>query len=302
MKELSIEEKAKRYNEAINIAKSKIKNDKNHVLYEDDVIEIFPELKENEDESIRKALLEIVNDTKGDDLWINYNVHKEEVAAWLEKQTDNRVNLLEVKGHTYSGVTFKYNGHIWGMCARDGGVEILVDGEIKERVFLDNEPENKSAIEISEDESIRKWIIEYFQEYKSTGIQAFANGLKIDSIIAWLERQVYNKDIHLLELKAKAYDDAKERMSYAYNQNRVPIGFISEIFPNLNSYENQSKTPITQYCCILDFNTGEVFKHCITEDEVNLTSNELLYKLGFNADECSIMYTSNNLELKLLEN
>ena len=94
----------------------------------------------------------------------------------------------------------------------------------------------------------------------------------------------------------------KKRMSYAYNQNRVPIGFISEIFPNLNSYENQSKTPITQYCCILDFNTGNVFKHCITEDEVNLTSNELLYKLGFNADECSIMYTSNNLELKLLEN
>ena len=57
-----------------------------------------------------------------------------------------------------------------------------------------------------------------------------------------------------------------------------------------------------QYCCILDFNTGKVFKHCITEDEVNLTSNELLYKYGFKADECSIMYTSNNLELELLEN
>lgn len=56
-----------------------------------------------------------------------------------------------------------------------------------------------------------------------------------------------------------------------------------------------------QYCCILDFNTGKVFKHCITEDEINLTTEELLDKYGFNEDECSIMYTSNNLELELLK-
>ena len=150
-------------------------------------------------------------------------------------------------------------------------------------------------------EDIRKWLIGYFQEYKSTSIEGFANGLKIDSIIAWLERQVDNKDIHLLELKAKAYDDAKERMSYAYNQNRVSIGFIHEIFPNLNSYENQDKTPITHYCCILNYNTGKVYKHCITKDEVNLTTEELLKKYGFKESECSIMYASNNLELELLE-
>ena len=46
MKELSIEQKAKRYDEAINIAKSKIKNDKDHIFYEEDIIEIFSELKE----------------------------------------------------------------------------------------------------------------------------------------------------------------------------------------------------------------------------------------------------------------
>ena len=42
------EEKAKRYDEALKMAKSIIKNDKDHVLYEDDIIEIFPELKENQ--------------------------------------------------------------------------------------------------------------------------------------------------------------------------------------------------------------------------------------------------------------
>ena len=50
------EEKAKRYDEAIKKAKSKIKNDKDHIIYEDDVIEIFPELIESEDERIRKEL------------------------------------------------------------------------------------------------------------------------------------------------------------------------------------------------------------------------------------------------------
>ena len=93
----------------------------------------------------------------------------------------------------------------------------------------------------NKNENIRKWLIEYFQEYKSTGIEGFANGLKIDSIIAWLEKQINDEDIHLLKLKAKAYDDSKERMSYAYNQNRVPIGFMNEIFPNLDLYKTQDK-------------------------------------------------------------
>lgn len=149
MKELSIEEKAKLYDAAIERANS-IWHYKNQPCVID-ISEIFPELKEDKAESIRKALLEMVNDTKGDDLWINYNVHKEDAIAWLEKQNNQKINT-------------------------------------------------------------------------------------------------------------------------------------------------------TQYCCILDFNTGKAFKHCITEDELNLTSEELLDKYGFNADECSIMYTSNNLELKLLEN
>ena len=41
MKELSIEEKAKRYDEAIERAKSKIKNDKDHVLVVFDAAKIL---------------------------------------------------------------------------------------------------------------------------------------------------------------------------------------------------------------------------------------------------------------------
>jgi hypothetical protein len=59
MKDLSVEQKAKHYDEAIKRAKSKIKNDKDHVLYEDDVIDIFPELKENKKEWIEKIRQEL---------------------------------------------------------------------------------------------------------------------------------------------------------------------------------------------------------------------------------------------------
>jgi hypothetical protein len=51
---------------------------------------LFPELKEPEDEKVRKALIEMVHDTTGDELWVDYNVHKEEALAWLEKQGEQK--------------------------------------------------------------------------------------------------------------------------------------------------------------------------------------------------------------------
>jgi len=65
-----------------------------HGATKDDAEHYFPELKESEDERIRKALLELVHDTTGDGLWIDYNVHKEEALAWLEKQgTPKKVSI-----------------------------------------------------------------------------------------------------------------------------------------------------------------------------------------------------------------
>lgn len=89
MKGLSIEEKAKRYDEAIERAKSKIKNDKDHVLYEEDVIEIFPGFKESEDERIRKAISQCVEDMRGPFEKL-YGVHHKDAIAWLEKKGEKR--------------------------------------------------------------------------------------------------------------------------------------------------------------------------------------------------------------------
>ena len=98
MKELSIEEKAKAYDEAIKVAKSKIKYNKDHVLYEEeDITDIFPELKESEDERIRKAISQCVEDMRGQFEKL-YKVHHKDAIAWLEKQGEhaNFLNKIQI--------------------------------------------------------------------------------------------------------------------------------------------------------------------------------------------------------------
>ena len=95
---------------------------------------------ENEDERLRKTAIAFLKDFAEQ----GYE-NAVECIDWLEKQGEP---------NPYSGVSFKYNGHTWGMCARDNGVEILVDGEIKERIFLDNEPQDKSALEAIKEEKV----------------------------------------------------------------------------------------------------------------------------------------------------
>ena len=73
-------EKAKAYDEAIERAKK---------LYSNKIAEeIFPELKESEDDRIREALIALVKFGLEDDSTIapGFNETKEQALAWLEKQ------------------------------------------------------------------------------------------------------------------------------------------------------------------------------------------------------------------------
>lgn len=138
------EEKAKRYDEAIERARAFNNGEVLNIKVGTTLCEyIFPELKESEDERIRKELIEMLRN------WASVHyITKEQFSermAWLENQGEP---------NPYSGVSFKYNGHTWGMCARDNGVEILVDGEIKERVLLDNKPQGKSTLEVINEEKV----------------------------------------------------------------------------------------------------------------------------------------------------
>ena len=52
------------------------------------------------DEKVRKALLEMVHDTTGDSLWVDYNIHKEEAIAYLEKQDEKTSDKIVEKAKT----------------------------------------------------------------------------------------------------------------------------------------------------------------------------------------------------------
>ena len=88
MKELSIKEKAKAYDEAIERAKN---------LYGNGIAEeIFPELKESDDEKIRKEIISILRNA----YWTSNKNRFNELVAWLEKQgeqlTDKNKQRFEV--------------------------------------------------------------------------------------------------------------------------------------------------------------------------------------------------------------
>lgn len=78
------------------------------------------------------------------DVWYDIAFyHPSNKTFWNgEQQIENVVKWAYIdemlnKSNPYSGVSFQYNSHIWGMCARDNGVEISIDNELKAFVSID---------------------------------------------------------------------------------------------------------------------------------------------------------------------
>lgn len=90
---MSIEEKANVYDNALNKAKQllfkcKRVSDKASMIYRaEDIESMFPELKESEDEKIRKELIKWCEEFP-DLIWRGHNKNK--VLAWLEKQGEQK--------------------------------------------------------------------------------------------------------------------------------------------------------------------------------------------------------------------
>jgi len=94
MKELSIEEKAKRYDEAINRMKHYVVDE--YGCSRIKVADVFPGLKESEDERIRKWLIKEMGRRLS--CWTSTEVTKEQVLAWLEKQGEQKSNpVLDIE-------------------------------------------------------------------------------------------------------------------------------------------------------------------------------------------------------------
>ena len=102
-------EKARAYDEALERAEKYVVDGKIDTVF---ISDIFPQLAESEDEKIRKALIEMVHDTTGDELWVDYGIHKEEALAWLEKQgKQNPADKVMPKFHEGDSIQFKGFGH-----------------------------------------------------------------------------------------------------------------------------------------------------------------------------------------------
>ena len=84
MEELSIEEKAKRYDEALDKARKLYNSEETSADVEIGCENIFPELIESEDEKIKRCIGDVVR--KYGSEFTTGTVTKEKMFAWLEKQ------------------------------------------------------------------------------------------------------------------------------------------------------------------------------------------------------------------------
>jgi hypothetical protein len=159
---MTIEEKAKAYDEALARAK-KLCEYPTTQPFVSTLEEIFPELAESEDEKIRKAIVNAIH---------NYAYRLEEKIptewlVWLEKQ----------KEHYDFRQSIQVGDHV---TKNDTGV--LVNLSQLERVAKPAEQE------LSEDEKIRKELKHYL-EVKRCITQSDEEYVKCNTFLAWLEKQ-----------------------------------------------------------------------------------------------------------------
>ena len=144
MKELSIEEKANAYDNVRNKIAARFGSNVAQ--------EIFSEYEESEDEKIRKKIIDLIQEVGEDDSYhVNCFV---DMLAWLEKQGEQT--------NPYSGVSFVYNGHIWGMCARDNGVDILLDKQLFKH--LEKQGEKKYIDDLTQQEAMDIAVAKCFEQ------------------------------------------------------------------------------------------------------------------------------------------
>ena len=257
-----------KYEQALKRAKALLEDmdKKEYFASKADIENIFPELKESEDERIKKAIIRIL---KGE---IGYT-SKEDIdkyVTWLEKQGDKSVNIDvesmvssyeqrlksqggiensplvnmcltafrhgienvleelnlkkfekqgEQKPNPYSGTSFEYNGHIWGMCARDNGVDILLDKQLFKH--LEKQSEKKSETWCAEDEQnlnvvlsfipdecLRRWLKDKLC-YDIEDILPYEVSRQVYQI-AWDCGKTFEQAFALLVATQKAYQRGKE--------------------------------------------------------------------------------------------
>lgn len=116
MKELTIEEKSQRYDEAFRIAQELYNNPHSSNVGKGYVCTVFPELKESEDERIRKALMQNLKERFGTKGNMGEGLDMPDVLAWLEKQDEHNryCDSIELKFKVGDWVIFnEYHNSVY---------------------------------------------------------------------------------------------------------------------------------------------------------------------------------------------
>lgn len=126
------EEKAKRYNEALERARAFNNGEDVNIEAGTTLCEyIFPELKESEDEKVKKAIFGMVYDSYNE-LWRSYDVSKSDILAWLEKQIpiDKEKVLISARKNIALSIMNFLDKNTLGMCLSNMECEDLEDAVV----------------------------------------------------------------------------------------------------------------------------------------------------------------------------
>ena len=107
MKELTTEQKAQRYDEALNEAKEWYNNPNSDKIGKSYLWAVFPELKESEDERIKREIIGFIRNA----YWTSNRKRFNELVAWLEKQGEKK-DYYTKQELIDMGFSFTLNGDI----------------------------------------------------------------------------------------------------------------------------------------------------------------------------------------------
>ena len=184
MKELSIEEKAKAYDEALKKASAAHKDEDRHLKAT--LERIFPELNEGKNEKIKNAILNHLKKMWGncqDDIC---GIHVEDAIDWLERQ-DKKSSWKPSKEemdvlYSLSYITNEYDEH------KEDVITHLYQ-DLKREFFNDSSCENMFSLDNKEDDVRRRSTIQVLEYARSLDVYNQYGKADIDKNIAWLEKQ-----------------------------------------------------------------------------------------------------------------
>ena len=158
MKELSTEEKAKRYDEIINKMKHYVVDE--YGCSRIKVADVFPELKESEDEKIRKKLISLIEWSKSYSASSITTDESNEMISWLEKQGEQKPVEWSVEDvYEYNHILKILNSVVEEQETK--GYNNLISSvnwlkSLKDRIQSkpSNKPQGKTALEAINEETV----------------------------------------------------------------------------------------------------------------------------------------------------